>query len=62
MVIASMRGELNRLKGPPRPAPVDHLGLVQAVDRLRERIVKTVADAANRGLDPRRSQALGIAN
>src|SRR3954470_23627149 len=56
------RGELHRLKGPPRPASVDHLGLVEAVDRLRERIIKTVADAADRGLDARRSQALGIAN
>src|SRR3954467_12231601 len=56
------RGELHRLKGPPRPASVDHLGLVEAVDRLRERIVKTVADAADRGLDARRSQALGVAN
>src|SRR5215210_3072824 len=56
------RGELNRLTGPPRPAAVDHLSLVEAVDRLRERIVKTVADAADRGLDPRRSQALGVAN
>src|SRR3954467_568276 len=56
------RGKLNRLKGPPRPASVDHLGLVEAVDRLRERIVKTVADAADRGLDARRSQALGVAN
>src|SRR3954447_23443018 len=41
---------------------MDHLGLVEAVDRLRERIVKTVADAADRGLDARRSQALGVAN
>src|SRR3954452_13803018 len=56
------RGELDCLKGPPRPASVDHLGLVEAVDRLRERIVKTVADAADRGLDARRSQALGVAN
>src|SRR3954464_2271603 len=46
----------------PRPAPVDHLGLGEAVDRLRERIVKTVAHAADRGLDPGRSQALGVAN
>src|SRR3954469_15147016 len=56
------RGELDRLKGPPRPASVDHLGLVEAVDRLGECGVKTVADAADRGLDARRSQALGIAN
>src|SRR3954452_22588445 len=56
------RGELDRLKGPPRPASVDHLGLVEAVDRLGECVVKTVADAADRGLDARRSQALGVAN
>ena len=33
------RGELNRLEAAPWPAPVDHLGLEQAVDRLGERIV-----------------------
>src|SRR5215213_804847 len=36
--------------------------LVEAVDRLRESVVKTVADAPNRGLDPGRGQALGVAN
>src|SRR3954451_13168767 len=56
------RGELDRRKGPPRPAPVDHLGLVEAVDRLGECVVKTVAHAVDRGLDPRPSQALGVAN
>ena len=50
--------ELHRLKGPPRPASVDDLSLVEAVDRLGERIVIAVADAADRGLDACLGQAL----
>ena len=41
------RGVLDRLERSPRPAPVDHLGLVEPVDRLGERIVVAVADAAD---------------
>jgi hypothetical protein len=44
----------------PRPAPVDHLGLVEAVDRLGQSVVIAVADAADRGLDPGLGQALGV--
>ena len=45
---------------PPRPAPMDHLGLVEPVDRLGERVVVAVADAADRGLDAGLGQALGV--
>ncbi len=38
-------------KRPPWTAPMDHLGLEQAVDRLGEGIVIGVAHAADRGLD-----------
>ena len=44
----------------PRPPPVDHLGLVEAVDRLGQSVVIAVADAADRGLDPGLGQALGV--
>src|SRR3954470_14407363 len=50
------RGELNRLEGLPPTAAVDHLGLVEAVDRLGERIVIAAVHAPNRGLDAGRSQ------
>ena len=40
------RGELDGFQASPRAASPDHLGLVEAVDRLGESIVVTVADAA----------------
>ncbi len=43
---------LDRLEGAPRPAPMDHFRLEQAVDRLRQGVVVAVADAANRRIDP----------
>ncbi len=39
---------------------MDHLGLEQAVDRLRQGIVVRVADAADRGLDASFREPLGI--
>jgi hypothetical protein len=39
----------------------DHLGLVEAVDAFRQRIVVRVALAADRGFDPGVQQPLGIA-
>ena len=33
------RGVLNGFKGSPRPAPMDHLGFAEPVDRLGERVV-----------------------
>jgi len=54
------RGVLDGLEGPPRATPVDHLGLVEAVDRLGQGVVIAVTDAADRGLDPGFGEALGI--
>ena len=56
------RGELHRLEGPPGAAPVYHLGLVEAVDGLREGVVKAVADAADRGLNASLGQPFGVAD
>ena len=39
---------------------MDHLGLVEAVDGLGERVVVAVADAADRRLDAGLGQALGV--
>ena len=55
------RGELDRLEAPPRSTPVDDLGLVEAVDRFGESVVVGVADTADRWLNPRLGEALGIA-
>ena len=41
---------------------MDHLGLVQPVDRLGQGVVVAVALAAHRGLDTRLCQALCVAN
>ena len=54
------RGELDGLESSPRSAPPDHFGLVEPVDRLGERIVVRVADAADRGLDAGLGEALGV--
>lgn len=45
-------GELDRLEGSPRPAAMDHLGLEQIVDRLRQGVVVADLDAAHWRLDP----------
>ena len=54
------RGVLDRFKRSPRSASVDHLGLVEPVDRLGERIVVGIADTADGRLDAGLGQALGI--
>ena len=56
------RCPLDRLTRLPRPAPVDDLGLVQAVDGLGQRVVVAVASAANRGFDAGFGQAFAVAN
>src|SRR5438105_3086439 len=56
------RGPLDVLARAPRRAPVDHLGLVQPVDRLGQRVVVGVADAAYRWLQAGLGQPLGVAN
>src|SRR3954454_8626394 len=55
-------GELDSLKAPPRPAPMDDLGLEQADHRLGESVIVAVPDAADGGLDASLSQPLGVAN
>ena len=54
-------GELHCLEALPWPAPVDHLGLEQAVDGLGEGVVIGVADAADRGLDLGLGKTVGVA-
>jgi hypothetical protein len=44
--------ELDGLEVAPRSASMDDLSLVEAVDRLGQRVVVRVADAADGGLDP----------
>jgi hypothetical protein len=41
---------------------VDHFGLLQAVDRLGERVVVGIADAADRRFDARAGETFGIAD
>ena len=53
-------GELDGFERPPGPAPVDHLGLVEAVDGLGQRVVVAVADTADGRLDAGFGQALGV--
>ena len=53
-------GVLDGLEGAPRPAPMDHLGLVEAVDCLGEGVVVGVADAADGRLDPGLGKPLGV--
>ena len=52
--------ELDGLEVPPRPASMDDLGLVEAVDRFGEGVVVRVADAANGRFDPGFGKALGV--
>lgn len=54
------RGVLDGFEVAPWSASVDHLGLVEAVDRLGQSIVVAVADATNRRLDARFGEALGV--
>ena len=54
-------GVLHCLEAPPWSSPMDHLGLEQADDRLRQSIVVGVTDAAHGGLDPGLGQPLRVA-
>jgi hypothetical protein len=51
--------ELDCLERAPWPAPADQLSLEQAKDGFGERIVVAVANAADRGFDAGRGEALG---
>ena len=52
--------ELDGLEGAPRSPSVDDLSFVEAVDRLGQRVVVRVADAADGGLDPGFGETLGV--
>jgi len=56
------RCELDSLEAAPWSTPVYDLGFVEAVDRLGESIVVTVADAADGRFDAGCGQALGVAD
>ena len=56
------RPELDGLEGAPGSAPMDHLGFVEAVDRLGEGVVVGISNAADGGLDAGFGQALGVAD
>ena len=55
-------GELDGFKRAPWSTSADHLGLVEAVDALRQSIVITVADAPDRGLDACFGETLSVSN
>jgi hypothetical protein len=52
--------ELDRLEATPRPASMDDLRLVEAIDRFGEGVVVGVADAADGRLDPGLGETLGV--
>ena len=54
------RCELDGFKGSPWSAPVDHLGLVKAIDRFGQSIVIAVADASDRWFNAGLGKALGV--
>ena len=56
------RRELDGLERAPWSTLVDHLGLVETVNRFAESIVVAVADATDRRLDAGLRQALGVSN
>jgi hypothetical protein len=56
----SQRGVFDRLEVAPRSAPMDHLGLVEAIDGCRQSVVIAVAGAADRRLDPSFGTAFGL--
>ena len=54
------RGEFHGLEGSPGSAPMNDLGLVEAVHRLGERIVVGISYTSDRWLDAGASEALGV--
>ena len=54
------RGILDGLKRSPWPVPPDDLSLLEAVGRLSEDVVVTVADAADGGVEARFGEAFGV--
>ncbi len=55
-------GQLDLVDVAPRASPADQLGLVETVDRLGERIVVGVRDAADRRSGADLVEAFGVAN
>src|SRR5215213_4679606 len=53
-------GELDGLEGAPRTAPMDHLGLEEADHGFSQGIVVRIADTADRRVDARLGEALGV--
>ena len=56
------RGELDVFDAPPGAASADDLGLVEAIDRLSERVVIGVTNTADRAFDARLDESVGIAD
>ena len=54
------RGVLDGLKRSPWPVPPDDLSLLEAVGRLSQGVVVTVADAADGGFEARFGEAFGV--
>jgi hypothetical protein len=52
--------ELDSFEVAPRPSSVNDLGFVEAIDRLGQRVVVRVADAAYGRFDPGFSETLGV--
>jgi hypothetical protein len=55
-------GEFHRRGVAPGPSAMNDLSFEQAIDRLGERTIVVIADAADRGLDPDFGQAFGVPN
>ena len=53
-------GELDGFQSAPWSAAPDHLGLVEAVDRLGQGVVIGIADAADRRFDASVGETLGV--
>ena len=54
------RGVFDCLERPPRPTPMNDLGLVKAIDRLGQGVVIAVADAADRRFDASFGKPFGV--
>ena len=52
--------EFDHFQAPPRTLAMDHFGLKETNYGLCERVVVTVADTADRRLDPRFGETFGV--
>ena len=53
-------GDLDVVGGAPRPSRFDQFGLVEAVDRLGQRVVVAVAGGPDRGVDAGLGESFGV--